>query len=331
MDQMSEAIGKIMEGQCSEDQVARLLVSLHSKGETVAEVAGAAQALRRLMTSIKTDRPNVIDIVGTGGDSSGTFNISTATALVVAAAGVPVAKHGNRAFTSRSGAADVLAKLGVNIEVGVPVVESCLEELGICFCYAPLLHKAMKHVGPIRKKLGTPTIFNFLGPLANPAGASLQLLGVAKPELRSLIAQALAMLGTKKALVVHGADGIDEVSLGGKTYVTEVRGDELVEFEWKPEDFGMDPIDLEAIKVEGTDQSAQRIRGIFRGRPGPSRNIVVANAAAALWLAEQADTPLACTELAAKAIDSGAVEELLSRLVEKTNSKETEAEKTAAR
>ena len=319
MDQMAETIGIIMEGRCGEDQIARLLVALHSKGETVAEVAGAAQALRGHMTPIRTNRSNVIDVVGTGGDSSGTFNISTAAALVTASAGVPVAKHGNRAFTSRSGAADVLAELGVNIEVDVPVVEACLEELGICFCYAPLLHKAMKHVGPIRKKLGTPTIFNFLGPLANPAGAPLQLLGVARPELRPLLALALAMLGTQRALVVHGADGLDEVSLGGATRVTEVHGDKFTEFEWNPEDFGLEIINIEDIKVEGAEQSAQRIRSIFQGRPGPARDIVVANAAAALWVADQADTPLECAKLAAEAIDSGATEDLLYRLAEKTN------------
>ena len=178
IEQMAETIGMIMEGRCSEDQVARLLVALHSKGETVAEVAGAAQALRGHMTPIKTNRSNVIDVVGTGGDSSGTFNISTAAALVTASAGVPVAKHGNRAFTSRSGAADVLAQWASISSCG-PGVEACLEELGVCFCYAPLLHQAMKHVSPIRQKLGTPTIFNFLGPLSNPAGAPLQLMGVA--------------------------------------------------------------------------------------------------------------------------------------------------------
>ena len=330
MDQMSETIGMFMEGRCSEDQVARLLVALHSKGETVAEVAGAAQALRRLMTPIKTNRSNVIDVVGTGGDASGTFNISTSAALVAASAGVPVAKHGNRAFTSRSGAADVLAELGVNIEVGVPVVEACLEELGICFCYAPLLHQAMKHVGPIRKKLGTPTIFNFLGPLANPAGAPLQLLGVAKPELLPLLAQAISMLGTQRALVVHGADGLDEVSLGGATQVIEVRGGELTEFEWNPQDFGLEIIDIEDIKVEGAEQSAQRIRSIFQGRPSPARDIVIANAAAALWLADRADSLLECAKLAAEAIDNGATDELLNRLIEKTNAKAGTAEKTAA-
>ena len=319
MEQMSQAIGMIMEGRCSEDQIARLLVSLHNKGETVAEVAGAAQALRRVMTPIKTDRTNVIDIVGTGGDCSGTFNISTAASLITAAAGVPVAKHGNRAYTSRSGAADVLVQLGVNVDVGVPVVEACLDELGLCFCYAPLVHKAMKHVSPIRKKLGTPTIFNFLGPLANPAGAPLQLMGVAKPELRPLLSQVLAMLGIRRALVVHGNDGLDEVTLGDATQVTEVRGQELTDFLWHPEDFGLENIDLAAVKVEGPEQSAQRIRGILQGKPGPARDIVVANAAAALWIADQADSLIACAQLAAQAIDSGAAEGLLARLVEKTN------------
>ncbi len=333
MDQMSETIGLIMEGRCEPDQIARLLTALHRKGETVSEVAGAAAAMRWKMTPIRTGRSDVIDVVGTGGDASGTFNISTAAALVTAAAGVPVAKHGNRRFTSRSGSADVLIALGINIEADVPTVEACLDELGICFCFAPLLHKAMKHVGPIRQKLDHPTIFNLLGPLVNPAAAPFQLLGVGRAELRPLLAQALAMLGTRRTLVVYGADGLDEVTLGGPTQVTEVgevteasssRGT-MREFEWTPDDFGLQPAGRDAMLADGPEQSAQIIREILSGRtssPSGPRDIVVANAAAALWTVGRSfkkPSLRECARRAAEAIDSGAAQELLSRLAQRTH------------
>jgi len=318
MEQMSEAISLIMEGRAEEGQIARLLVALHTKGETVAEVAGAAAAMRRQMTPIRTRRTGVVDVVGTGGDASGTFNISTAAALVTAAAGVPVAKHGNRRFTSRTGSADVLTELGVNVEAGVARVEACLDELGICFCFAPLLHKAMKHVAPVRKKLDTPTIFNILGPLVNPAGAPFQLLGVGRPELRPLLAEALAMLGTQRTLVVHGADGLDEVTLGNTTHVTETADGKLRQFDWTPSDFGLEPIVMGSLQVEGPAQSARVIREVLSGRPGPPRDITVVNAAAALWTVGHAPGLLECVGLAAEAIDSGAAEQLLSRLAERT-------------
>jgi anthranilate phosphoribosyltransferase len=321
MEQMAEAMGRIMDGRCDEDQIARLLSALHRKGETVAEVAGAAAAMRRQMTPIRTSRTDVIDVVGTGGDGSGTFNISTAAALVTAAAGVPVAKHGNRGFTSRSGSADALAALGVNIEADVRLVEACLEELGICFCFAPLLHKAMRHVAPVRKKLPHPTIFNILGPLANPAGASRQLLGVGRDSLRPLLAEALALLGTRRTLVVHGADGLDEVTLGGTTHVTEAAEGAIRQFDWTPADFGLQPAGREAMLVEGPQQSAALIRDVLDGRAGPPREIVVANAAAALWMAGREDTLVACARRAAEAIDSGAARELLARLAQRTNAR----------
>lgn len=319
MDAMADCIGTIMEGECSEDEIASLLTALHRKGETTAEVAGAAIAMRRRMTRIRTRRDDVIDVVGTGGDGSGTFNISTAAALVTAAAGQPVAKHGNRRFTSRSGSADVLAELGVNIEADVSRVESCLDELGICFCFAPLLHRAMRHVGPVRKKLGHPTIFNMLGPLVNPAEAPFQLLGVGRDELRPMLAEALSMLGTRRTLVVHGADGLDEVSLAGRTDVTEAAGSTLRTWAWTPDDFGLEPVQRESLVVEGPAQSAAMIRGILEGRPGGPRDVVVANAAAALWCVGRADSVRQGALLAADAIDGGAASDLLARLVERTN------------
>ena len=319
MDEVTETFSLIMDGRCEEDQIARLLVALSRKGETVAEVAGAAAAMRRKMTPIRTSRTTVIDTCGTGGDRLGTFNISTAAALVTAAAGVAVAKHGNRAATSRSGSADVLAALGVDIEAEVDQVELCLEELGLCFCFAPLLHRAMQHVAPVRKRLGTATIFNILGPLVNPAGAPFQLLGVGRAELRPLMAEAMALLGSQRTVVVHGSDGLDEVTLCGPTHVTEVRGGRIDQFEWAPGDFGLSTIPLASIQVAGPDQSAALIREILAGRPGPARDIVVANAAAALWTVGMHPTLEECARRAAEAIQSGGACELLARLVELTH------------
>src|SRR5262245_43141872 len=221
LDEMSAAIDAVMEGRCAAEQIGLLLTGLRLKGETVEEVAGAALAMRRHMTPIRSSREGIVDTCGTGGDRSATFNISTAAALVTAAAGVPVAKHGNRRVTSRTGSADVLQQLGVNIEASVGVVEKCLDELGICFCFAPLLHPAMKQVAEVRRQLGVPTIFNLLGPLTNPASAPFQVIGVGRPELRALLAEALDMLGTRRAIVVRGDDGLDEVTLAGPTQVCE--------------------------------------------------------------------------------------------------------------
>jgi anthranilate phosphoribosyltransferase len=318
MEQMAAAMGRIMDGACPETQIARLLAALHRKGETVAEVAGAAAAMRERMTPIRSGRGDLIDTCGTGGDGSKTFNISTAAALVAAAAGVPVAKHGNRGITSRSGSADVLAALGVNIEADVARVEACLADLGICFCFAPLLHAAMKHVAAVRKRLGTPTIFNILGPLVNPASAPYQLLGVGRAELQPLLAEALLLLGVHRALLVHGADGLDEVTLGGATQVIEARGGRLQPFPWQPADFGLQPAGRETMLVSGPEESAAVIRGILQGRRGPPRDIVIANAAAALWTVGRSPSLAECARQTAEAIDSGAASGLLARLVEHT-------------
>ena len=319
MEQMAEAMGQIMEGRAEESQIARLLIALHKKGETVAEVAGAATAMRKRMTVIHSARADLIDTCGTGGDGSRTFNISTAAALVTAAAGVPVAKHGNRGMTSRSGSADVLTALGVNVEADVARVEACLDRLGICFCFAPLLHQAMKHVAVVRKKLGTPTIFNILGPLANPAAAPFQLLGVGRAALQPLLAEALVLLNAHRVLVVHGDDGLDEVTLDGVTHVTEAADQSLRQFDWTPADFGLNPADRTTMLVSDPTESAEIIRGILQGRRGPPRDIVVANSAAALWTVGRSDSLIECARRAADAIDSGAAKDLLSRLVEQTH------------
>jgi anthranilate phosphoribosyltransferase len=318
MDQMAHAIGEIFLGHCDQDQVARLLLALHAKGETVAEVAGAALAMRQRMTPIHTSRDGVLDTCGTGGDGSRTFNISTAAALVTAAAGVPVAKHGNRRASSRSGSADVLAVLGVNVEADVPLVEACLEELGICFCFAPLLHGAMRHVAPVRSRLGVPTIFNILGPLVNPAGAPFQLLGVGRQPHQALLAEALMLLGTQRVLVIHGCDGLDEVTLRGATHVVEATPAGLRSFDVAPEDFDLARSDLASIEIDGPEQSAALIRQVLAGQPGPARDIVVANAAAALWTVGRHETLALCARDAREAVQSGAAADLLARLVERT-------------
>jgi anthranilate phosphoribosyltransferase len=319
MERMAAVIGQIMDGRGDEEQIARLLAALHRKGETVAEVAGAATAMRQRMTPIRSSRPDLIDTCGTGGDGSKTFNISTAAALVAAAAGAAVAKHGNRAATSRSGSADVLAALGVNIDADVPQVEACLDELGICFCFAPLLHAAMKRVAAVRKRLGTPTIFNILGPLVNPASAPFQLLGVGRPQLQPLLAEALVLLGIRRAIVVHGSDGLDEVTLTGPTAVIEAAAGRLRRFEWQPGDFGLKPAGRSEMLVSGPEESAEMIAGILTGRRGPPRDIVVANAAAALWTVGRNPSPKHCAEQAADAIDTGAARDLLAKLIERSN------------
>ena len=314
--EMADVIDTVMAGGSDEAEIASFLTALREKGETVDEVAGAALAMRRHMKSIRTQRPNVLDTCGTGGDGSGTFNISTAAAIVTAAAGLCVAKHGNRAITSKTGSADVLKELGVNVDADMAKVQECLDKLGICFCFAPLAHPAMKNVASVRKKLGFPTIFNLLGPLCNPAHADFQLLGVGKPELRPLLAAALAKLDVKRAVVVCGEDGLDEVTLTGTTHVTEVHQGQLSEFTWHPTDFGLEVANVESMLVGGPAASAAKIREILAGHPGPSRDIVVLNAAAALWTAGKDASVTGCSHLAARSIDSGQAAELLAKLAE---------------
>ncbi|MDZ4780586.1 MAG: anthranilate phosphoribosyltransferase [Planctomycetia bacterium] len=315
-DEMTACLGGVMRGEWTEGQIGLLLTALADKGETVDEIAGAALALRRSLTPIRSSRADLLDTCGTGGDASGTFNISTATAIVAAASGVPIAKHGNRSITSRTGSADVLKALGVNIEASVPTVERCLDELGLCFCFAPLLHPAMRHVANVRRQLGRPTIFNVLGPLTNPASAPYQLLGVGKAALHEKLAAALARLGTRRAAVVHGEDGLDEVTLSGKTQVFVVENESLHPLVWQPEDFGLATIDRSALLVSGPEESAAMIRGILAGQPGPPRDIVLANAAAALWVVGKVTDVREGVRIAADAIDSNRAAKLLAQLAE---------------
>ena len=313
----AECIAAIMRGDVDDGRIGVLLTALHEKGETADEAAGAAVALRGCMTPIRTDRSDHLDTCGTGGDGSGTFNISTAAALVAAAAGAPVAKHGNRSITSKTGSADALAALGVNVEADVATVERCLTELGVCFCYAPLHHPAMRRVSQVRKQLGFPTIFNLLGPLSNPAAAPYQLLGVGKPHLRPLLAEALARLEIRKALVVCGEDGLDELTLAAPTRVSVVAAGDVTETTWTPEDFGLSRVDdLSALQVDGPPASAEMIRSVLRGETGPARDVVVLNAAGGLLAAERESNPQAAAEKVAAAIDSGAAARLLQRLAD---------------
>lgn len=331
LDQMSSALDAIMRGEWSEDQTALLLTALAAKGESVDELAGAALTMRRHMTPIRSRHRDLLDTCGTGGGGSTLFNVSTTAALVSAAAGVPVAKHGNRSITSRSGSADVLAELGVNINASVAQVEACLDELGICFCFAPLMHPSMKHVAAVRKRLGIRTIFNLLGPLVNPAGANYQLLGAGRPELRPLLAGAMTRLGTRRTLVVSGEDGLGDVTLAGRTFVSEVTSageasteeggslGRIREFVWQPEDFGIHRASLDALSVDGPAASAAIIRDILAGRQGSARDLVVLNASAALIVAGRADQPETAAEMAAAAIDRGDAQMLLQRLAARSH------------
>jgi anthranilate phosphoribosyltransferase len=282
------------------------------------------------MTPIRSRHGAILDTCGTGGGGSKLFNVRTTAANVAAAAGVPVAKHGNRSITSSSGSADVLAELGVNINASVAQVEACLDQLGLCFCFAPLMHPSMKHVAAVRKKLGIRTIFNIVGPLVNPAGACYQLLGAGRPELRPLLAGAIARLGTRQTLVVSGEDGLGDVTLAGKTYVTQVATDgtmdcpledaassELtLEFTWRPEDFGLKTQPLDGLTVSTPAASADAIRRILSGQRGTARDLVILNAAAGLVAAQHESDPTTAAVRAAEAIESGAASNLLQRLVE---------------
>ncbi|MGD9633441.1 MAG: anthranilate phosphoribosyltransferase [Pirellulales bacterium] len=318
-DEMTGAIDAIMRGEWSDAQIGLLLTGLAAKGETVDEIAGAALAMRQHMTPIRNRYDRLLDTCGTGGGGSTLFNVSTTAALVAAAAGVPVAKHGNRSITSRSGSADVLAELGVNINATVPQVEACLNELGICFCFAPLAHPSMKNVSAVRKQLGIRTIFNVLGPLVNPARATHQLLGAGRPELRSLLAGAMAQLGTVRTLVVSGSDGLGDVTLAATTQVTEVVASKLREFTWAPNDFGLELQSLNGLSVDSPAASAAIVRQILTGARGPARDLVILNAAAALVTFGKTEDPKRAAAECGAAIDEGAAAELLLRLAKRSH------------
>lgn len=317
-EQMQQAVQLIMDGQCEPIQVAAMLTALRMKGETVDEVVGAVRAMRDRVLRIRTNAEPLLDVVGTGGDNSGTFNISTAAAIVAAAAGANVAKHGNRNVSSNSGSADVLEALGVRVDVEREVVEACLAQIGLGFCFAPLLHPAMRHAMPVRRDLGFRTVFNILGPLTNPAFADRQLLGAGTPEIADLLARALADLGAVRAFVVHSQDGLDEISLSAPTDVWEVHQGRTTHITWTAEDFGLSPCALSDIRVSGPEPSAQVIRGVLGGRPGPARDTVLANTAAALLACDLVNSVTEGVAMASEAIDSGRAGDVLARLIEYT-------------
>ncbi|MDB4862646.1 anthranilate phosphoribosyltransferase [Pirellulaceae bacterium] len=312
-EEMAAAIDLVMQGRCEEEKIRSLLLALATKGEAVEEIAGAATAMRAHMTPLESTRQDLVDTCGTGGDGSGTFNISTAAALVAAGAGIAVAKHGNRKITSKTGSADVLVELGINIEAPIEVMQNALNEVGICFCFAPLFHPAMRHVGPVRKSIEVPTIFNLLGPLCNPARAPYQVLGVGKPALRSRLSQALSLLDIKKAYVVCGSDGLDEITLAGNTDVTEVTLGSTTDTQWQPSMFGLAPAKLTGMEANNPEESATKIRAILHGETGPGRDIVVINAAAAISLAKPELSLADCTAAAQQSIDDGAAFDVVKR------------------
>lgn len=317
-EQMTSVFDAIMKGESSNAEIKSLLVALHEKGETVDELAGAAAAMRQHMTPIRTRRENCVDTCGTGGGKSGIFNVSTAAAIVAASAGASVAKHGNRSSTSRTGSADVLAELGVNVECSIEVTQKCLDQLGLCFCFAPLFHPSVKHVTKVRKSLDHPTVFNLLGPLCNPANAPYQILGVGRPETRETIARALAKLGTERALVVHSRDGLGEISISDTTDVSEVRKTFVTEGTLTPADFNLEPDSMMMIKAGDPKESAEIIKRVLAGHGGAARGIVVANAAAALWISGLCDNLEIGVERCSTAIDNGQASEMLKDLVDMT-------------
>ncbi|HUE87197.1 MAG TPA: anthranilate phosphoribosyltransferase [Vicinamibacterales bacterium] len=315
-DEAAQAMAVIMRGEAAPAQIGGLLIGLTMKGERPAELVGLARTMRTEAVALSQPVEDVFDTCGTGGDRSGTFNISTAAALVVAACGVPVAKHGNRSVSSRCGSADVLEALGVKVSASPDVVERCLRDVGIAFFFAPTFHPAMRHAAQARKDLGVRTAFNLLGPLTNPAHAARQLVGVPRPELTELIARALLLLGSSRAWVVHGADGLDELSTTGYTKVSECRGGAVQTFYVHPADYGLAKSSLEALSGGDAAENAHRIREILAGGDGPTRNIVLLNAGAALFIAGRADSVRAGIAEAAEAIDTGQASQMLARLVD---------------
>ena len=312
---MHQSVTAVMDGRCSEAETAALLTALAVRGETAEQIAGAARAMREHAAQIRPQRTDLLDTCGTGGDRLHTFNISTATALVVAAAGVPVAKHGNRSVSSSSGSADVLEALGVKIDLPPDAVARCIDEVGIGFCFARIAHTAMKHVAPVRAQLGFRTIFNLLGPLTNPAGAPRQLIGANSPETAEKLAHAMLRLGTERTLIVCGNGQLDEVALWGETTVFDVQGDNVQSTRWSAADFGLPECDPATLRVGSPAESAAVIRNVIDDcEPGPARNMVLANAAAAMVAAGRTDDLREAVQKVSEVIDSGAASQLAAKL-----------------
>jgi anthranilate phosphoribosyltransferase len=318
-DEMHEVFGQVMDGAASDVLKSALLVALRMKGETAEEITGAAMAMRERVTPLDVDREDLIDTCGTGGDGCGTFNISTVAALVAAGAGANVAKHGNRAVSSSCGSADVLSALGVHIDLDAARMSQVLRRAGIAFLFAPKLHPAMAAVAAVRKELGVRTIFNVLGPLTNPAFARRQVLGVYAERLVDVVAQVLAALGAKHALVVHSRDGLDEISISAPTRVCEVRDGELRSYEVTPEELGLQRHAIETVAGGDARQNAEITREVLGGAGGPRHDVVVANAGAALYVAGLAPSIRDGVALAKESIASGAAAAKLQQLVKESN------------
>ena len=315
-DEMLHVVRQIMGGEMSPVMMAALITGLRVKKETIGEITAAAQVMREFSTKVHVaDKTHLLDIVGTGGDGSHTFNISTCAMFVAAAAGAKVSKHGNRSVSSKSGSADVMESLGININLSPEAIAQCIKQVGVGFMFAPNHHTAMKHVAPIRKELGVRTIFNILGPLTNPASAPNILMGVFHPDLVGIQVRALQRLGAEHALVVYGKDGMDEVSLGAATLVGELKNGEITEYEIHPEDFGMVMSSNRALRVETPEQSKAMILGVLDNQAGAAKDIVILNAGAALYAANVAESMKAGIEKARTAIESGAARRKLDGLV----------------
>jgi anthranilate phosphoribosyltransferase len=315
------AFDRMMSGEATPSQMGGLLMALRVRGETVDEITGAVTTMRAKMLGVKAP-PDAVDVVGTGGDASGSFNISTCAAFVVAGCGVPVAKHGNRALSSKSGAADVLQALGVKIDLDGGQVGDCIREAGIGFMFAPAHHPAMKNVGPTRVELGTRTIFNLLGPLSNPASVKRQMVGTFSKHWVEPMAQVLKNLGSDSIWVVHGSDGLDEITTAGPTSVAALENGKIRTFEVTPEDAGLPRAKPEALKGGDADSNARALLDVLKGKPGPFRDVAILNAAAALIVAAKAEDLKAGAALAAKSIDSGEAEGRLDRLIAVSNAVE---------
>ncbi len=317
-EQMAQMITAIFSGDITDAQIGAFMGALATKGETFEELAGAAKAMRRKATRIQTASSVVVDTCGTGGDGANTFNISTTTAFVVAGCDITVAKHGNRSVSSQCGSADLLETLGVNLDVDPEIVEQGVQEIGIGFLYAPLYHSAMRFAANARKEIGLRSIFNMLGPLTNPAAANCQLLGVYAPELTEMFAQALRLLGVKRALVVHGHDGLDEMSVCAQTRISELNDDMIRTYDIEPEQFFDDIADANDLVGGDPVANAAITRSVLEGAKGPRRDVVLLNAAGALLAAGKAETLAAGIEQAKSCIDSGAATEKLEQLIQFT-------------
>jgi anthranilate phosphoribosyltransferase len=317
-DEAAAAMEEVMAGETTPAQLGALLTALRMRGETVDEIAGMARVMRERALHVPYAGP-LIDTCGTGGDAAGTFNVSTAAAFVAAAAGVKVAKHGNRAMSSACGSADVLEALGARIELGPQEVAACIDESNLGFMFAQAFHPAMKHAAPTRRDLGVRTVFNVLGPLSNPARAQAQVLGVPRADLVETMAAVLGRLGSRHALVVHGEDGIDELTLSGPTLVCELRGESLQTFRITPQEAGLEPAPRAAVRGSGPQENAAAMRAIFEGRPGPLRDIVLLNAGAALVVGGATGSIREGVTLAAKLIDTGEAGRVTERFVAASN------------